>query len=413
MPEAQTLTVKIRLSSHILRDLDTCDSDLSSLELELNKALETPDTSLSVPQFPVTLRYSPQKFQSHTAAVVPVSPNSSIKDEPKVKQLPSTQNDIGSDPKPATFSVPATPASQAPSVGSWSPESAYRTIPPNLILVLRREFGLLNETAEEMSMIEKIIFTLRDPLSATRIGLPVKAVVCNHFECFDFDNFCVFNRIPTGIKTVLRKDLIRRSNEMKKRDKQVATTTGSRGKTDIVSLTRNFVYKPNISGFNNFRKNSTGASQSYPIYRCPVCNKLFELNHLFISDVFNYFIKTTPSEIDRIELRDMVKYRIVEDDINDPHKNQTNAQAEEVIELLSDDDDTQSHSPQLQKEDISDSEATEEEVLVRKSDNNFWDSDDSFDDSFEESYRRYQDQYTAGAGAVRGSGSWEDPVTLD
>lgn len=78
---------------------------------------------------------------------------------------------------------------------------------------------LLNDD-EDIGKIEKMIFSLKDPLSATKISLPVKSTICIHFECFDFDNFCKFSHIPEGIKYVCRKDLVKKNFEKKKSEKR-------------------------------------------------------------------------------------------------------------------------------------------------------------------------------------------------
>lgn len=390
----QNMNVKIRLSPTTLRNLTEepepeydDDSELSALDHELNKALfedSDKENQQKEPNYNVTLKYSLSPERSFK-----LSPNS-----PTTSPAASSNTYIKQEPEPTKTN------------NTKVRQPTYRTIPPNLIMILKREFGLLNETVEEMNMIEKIIFTLRDPLTTTKIRLPVKSIICQHFECFDFDNFCLFNHLPMGIKNVLRKDLIRRSNDLKKRDKMLATQSQEFNKMDIYSLTKRFIYQPNFNTLSNL-------SQNYPMYKCPICNKSFELNQLFISDIFNYFIKTTPMNIDRIELRDMIKYRIVEEEYT------KETDEEEVIVLSEEENDTNTTdpAPQNSKEhhrdhnsDHSDHNSIGEPLGGRSKLNSSRSNSDDFssDDSFEQAYKRYASQHD-----YTGSGSWEDPVTLD
>ncbi|CAH6719512.1 hypothetical protein CLIB1444_02S10264 [[Candida] jaroonii] len=312
--------VRIRLPKRVLEDLE--DSDLSSLEDELNQALTT-DSIL--PRTPVK--------QSTQTDDEPKSLNVTLKYSPRpsstFSSFKSNNNTQITEPdKEVKQEVPEQPNLQASKQPSTVP--GYRGIPPNLTIVLKREFGLLNESSEDLEMIEKIIFTLRDPLSATKIKLPVKSITCSHFECFDFENFCVFNKIPHGIKSILKKDLIRKSFDLKKRDKFLQNTGKDFNPMSIVQLTKNFIYNP---GLNEFKNVGVANQPHYPTYKCPVCNNPFELSQLFISDIINYFIKTTPMDINRIELLDMANYRIV-DDLPQPKKEESH----EVVMLDSDDE---------------------------------------------------------------------------
>lgn len=440
----RNLNVKIRLPSTTLRSFNNDDSELSSLDYELNQALQN-DEGGEVNQsdsFKVSFRYPSPKRETPSLGMTltqnslesPLtSPASALSAPLKVEKVQSVDLEENSN---------NTTSSASPTTKDLA---GYRTIPPNLIIILKREFGLLNETAEELSMIEKIIFTLRDPLSTTKIRLPVKAIVCNHFECFDFDNFCLFNHLPTGIKNVLRKDLIKRSNDLKKRDKKLTNKNKDLNKMDVISLTKSFIYQPNFNTLSNL-------SNTYPMYKCPICNKSFELNQLFISDIFNYFIKTTPIDIDRIELRDMIKYRIVDDEVTGTnHRNKTE-ETEEII-LLSDDeteeeDNTTEPRTKMKKEQEFGGSTLKREFPdfnpldpTENGRKQFKGSTPGFDTDLEDDLpigQRYQDEFDSSNGfnwvyhkknqfewnsnhqqsskpqdEYNGSGSWEDPVTLD
>lgn len=403
------LHVKIRLPKRVLENLE--DSDLSSLEDELNQALTT-DINDILPQTPekqstqvddkprslnVTLKYSPRN----------TSPFSSFKSTTNDTQI--TEPDVKPEIKPEP--QPNLPASE-----QTVKVPGYRSIPPNLTIVLKREFGLLNDSIEDLEMIEKIIFTLRDPLSATKIKLPVKSITCSHFECFDFENFCVFNKIPLGIKSILKKDLIRKSFDLKKRDKFLQNTGKDFNPMSIVQLTKSFIYNP---GVNEFKNVGLQSQPHYPTYKCPVCNNPFELSQLFISDIINYFIKTTPMDINRIELLDMANYRIV-DNIPQPKKEEK----QEVV-LLDSDDDSETEETETPK--TEDQKSNVVLPVLRGFENNGMNNvqlpsfnmdqipgflDDSTE---EEDYGNIPPppRVTNATPTIQGTGSWEDPVTLD
>lgn len=350
--------VKIRLSKLTLLSLDN-DSDLSSLDQELNRALEDTQQTQVDPEFLVSFHYKPKatgrRPSLEPVVLVPVVLEPVVL-VPVVLSLTSVPLSAPlTAPSPSPQAHPQTPtkseptAKLEPKTQSPSPhpshvkvktEPQYRTIPPNLIPVLKREFGLLNETMEELEMIEKIIFTLRDPLTATKIRLPVKTLTCHHFECFDFENFCVFNHLPPGVRNALRKGLIKKSIDMKKRDKLIYDTTMKGGsqteitKAEMASLSEVFKYQPSFNVNPGFKP--------HPMYKCPVCNKSFELNQLFISDIFNFFVKCTPADINRIELRDMMEYRIVpEDEVKVTKKHHT-PEVDDVIVLSDSEEDKSS-----------------------------------------------------------------------
>ena len=248
----------------------------------------------------------------------------------------------------------------------------YRTIPPNLRTTIDRELG------EDLGMIEKMIFTLKDPITATRIRLPVRSTSCAHFECFDFDNFCEFTKIPAGVKAFIRKDLVKRGLELKRYEKLIQKDAGRRKVPPPPQWLQpiHHAYLPNI-----------------PTYKCPVCDTAFPLHQLYISDVFNFFVKFTPSYVHRIEITDRIKYRIIEDE-KEPS---TSAACEDIV-VLSDDDD----EAEVKTEPIT-SNSTHSNHSNHSTSLPF--SDDVFDDGLDEQLALLPQE--------QGSGTWNDPVTVD
>lgn len=394
-----SLKVTIRLPKETLKRIHQED--------EVTKINEASSDVLTDKSMMITLKYSPKK-----------------------EKLQQARNDtIVSDYTPKTESNIAFSSERVEEANNTKEPShsilnnvGYRNIPSNLIFLLKREFGFLNETQEEMEMIDKMVFTLRDPLTAKKIKLPIKSVGCTHFECFDFDNFCVFNHLPYGVRYALRKDLIKKSTDLKKKHKYFADD-----KAPMNSVVKEFKYQPNYTNMAYFKppKGVNSSQHHFPTYKCPVCNRAFLLNQLFISDVLNYFVKTTPMDIDRIELRDMVKYRIVDE------KEMVKEVPQENVVVLSDDDNSDDNETTTQIDDKQRSKSSSgHDGPWGSSLNDPFDSDqDTFgsDDSFLLSYNRYKKQTqsfntssspnnlleSTQIDSYAGSGSWEDPVNLD
>lgn len=392
------VNVTIRLPREILKRIHE-ESELTSMDKTLNEVLTEKTMN-------VTLKYSPKKESLGLLS------GSDISDyKPKVE----------SDMYSSETNTQVTKDTQEP-LPAILRDLGYRNIPSNLIFLLKREFGFLNETEEEIEMIDKMVFTLTDPLTAKKIKLPIKSIGCTHFECFDFDNFCVFNHLPYGVRYALKKDLIKKSTDLKKKHKYFADDSAP-----MNAVVKEFKYQPNYPNVNFYRGPGGNNSQHhFPTYKCPVCNKGFLLNQLFISDILNYFIKTTPMDIYRIELRDMMKYRIVDE------KEMVKEVPKEDVVVLSDEDsdenDDNKNSAQPDRKTHHNSHDTNDNAnLWGSSLNDPYDSDDAFgsDDSFLLSYNNYQRQTqnsnssstqlkrSTQVDSYTGSGSWEDPVTLD
>ena len=51
-----------------------------------------------------------------------------------------------------------------------------------------------------------------------------------------------------------------------------------------------------------------------------MCDEKFGLKQLYISDIFNFFVKTTPLHTTRIELVESDRYKILEDEVVEPQE---------------------------------------------------------------------------------------------
>lgn len=116
-------------------------------------------------------------------------------------------------------------------------QPGYKWIPVNIVPFLQQEVG--GDGDEDLGF-DKFTFSLQDPLTKTRITIPVKSQYCVHIECFDFDTFCLFNKILQGHKNILRKALLQKNveslkeNEKRKRKaetikERIRETQDSRG----------------------------------------------------------------------------------------------------------------------------------------------------------------------------------------
>lgn len=350
---------KDNTDKNIKHEDEDSDSDLSSLDWELNKALSSSNT---LPSSEVT--YKAPSTSQGTQVI--------------------TKND--------------TKESDDRSAG-------YRTIPKNLISIIKKELGDLGDTDDDLGMIEKMVFTLKDPLSASKIGLPVKSSLCQHFECFDFENFCIFNKIPMGVKNLIKKDLAKRNLDLKKSEKlSKLTKPGHKYDGHATNTNASFIHFPSFTpSIKNYKQ--PFAQPKVPTYKCPVCNVSFALNQLYISDVFNFFVKTTPKHIDRIELMDMVRYKIIDDSKANWANTKSNVSHEpEELVILSDDDDDDPPTPHHA---INHKEHTQVDPQLPES------TDDVFNDGLDSELLRLSNLHEHTTDSYKGRGSWEDPVTLD
>ncbi len=358
-------------------ELEDFSDELSSLDIELNKALS------SVTTVAPTERATQPDPEFEPTKVPP--PQVEVKLE-KTTLCPAHTIDAA---KP-------------------HPDDDYRYIPTNLTETIRKE--LTND--DDVGIISKMIFTLKDPLSATKISLPVKLVLCLHFECFDFDTFCVYSKIPDGIKYVTRKDLAKRNYDRKRYEKErrdlqqrIQKQPQNRALTlQLQHIQRSISIPAYTAKFNPYHF----APPKIPVYKCPICDCSFLLHQLYISDAYNYFVKTTPRAVNRVELVDMIKYRILDDRIGSSVP--SNGKADDggtVVVILSDEEEEETAAGKPKQEGVREKGHNEgnANALLNEDEGlyNRTASEEIFNDGLDEALFNLD----------RGAGSWEDPVTID
>lgn len=366
---------KTKLDEPMNPDEDS-ESDLSSLDWELNQALSSSNT---LPSSETSYKVTNQPTQTLVKKEM-IETNVTK----QMKHMKGEEKTQGTDDKLA----------------------GYRMIPKNLISIIKRELGDIGDNDDDLGMIEKMVFTLKDPLSASKMHLPVKSCLCQHFECFDFENFCIFNKIPTGVKTLIKKDLAKRNLDLKKSEmkpKQFVRGSMKYERGVAPSVPINLIHFPTLHApYNQKNYKQAFAQPNIPTYKCPVCNVTFALNQLYISDVFNFFVKTTPKHIDRIELIDMVRYKIIDD--SKPQTSTSNFKTTSVpdeIVVLSDEE------TDLHLQTSRNHEPTQPDSPIYEP------SDDVFDDGLDNELVRLSNLHELADDGYKGEGSWEDPVTLD
>lgn len=248
------------------------------------------------------------------------------------------------------------------------PPPGYRYIPPNLVNTIQRELNFyLDGADEDVEVMGKVVFTLKDPISARKIKLPVKATTCRHFECFDLDTFCMYSQIPQGVKGAVRKRLTQHSLDSRRLERLFVEQQQNIAQ-GLLSARAPGLVQPQFSEHGQMFFGEV-SPKAPPLYKCPLCDERFGLRQLYISDVFNFFVKTTPEHTTRIELVENERYKIVEDE-----------DEEDGVVVLSDDEDGEaSKGPE--------------------SDFGAGDFDDGLDDVL---------QHIEGT-----RGTWNDPLTLD
>ncbi|ODV76888.1 uncharacterized protein CANTADRAFT_24147 [Suhomyces tanzawaensis NRRL Y-17324] len=357
--------VTIRLPQHVLEELEE--------ETELfNYDLEPPRTPKIRPK-PSIASHEDDEDTIFARRTTPKIHPSSHEDEDDVnyKELLRLDQELN---KVLQQPIKKEPASQKEKY------HGYRPIPKNIIPLIEKELARLNpDDSDELGIIDKIVFSLKDPLAASKIRLPVKSSKCIHFECFDFENFCVFNKIPKGIQNLLKKDIAKRNYQklaFEKRRGLRQTTRNQNQDSDVVKI---------ILSPKSFHQNA-------PKYKCPLCDRQFALHELIVDDSYNYFVRNTPQETERIEILDMKQYKIV-----DEMRSKSVTADEEVIVLSSDEDDMVPTYPRL-------STTPAAETTFEDSENEL------FNDGLDEELLNLGSNDNA---YFKGSGSWEDPLTLD
>lgn len=277
----------------------------------------------------------------------------------------------------------------------------YRRIPQPYLSLMKRELSLFTDlnNEEDLSMIQKVIFSLKDPYSGTKIQLPIKSTTCKHFECFDFKTFCQINqsKISAVDQVKLRKELCSRNFEARKLEKLFQEQMKKFGTSLNRIQVPNGKGQPPLYTYPQYSENGqifhfALYNRTPPLFKCPICDQLFGIKQLYISDVFNYFVKVTPKTVERIELLDMARYRIID---NNPIKSSASpglSEKEEVI-VLSDD-------------------SSDEDIKVnnRKKPKKVFssESEDDFNDGLDDMLMSLSKPEEGS-----GMGSWDDPVTLD
>lgn len=336
--------------------------DLSDLDEELNEALQGQS---QVPTFMVTLKY-------RSKALPP----------------PSLSSTNAQKPKSHTSII-------------------YKPVPKNIVPIIEREMSQV-DCDDDFGVVEKVVFSLKDPLSAGRIKIPVKSNRCIHFECFDFDTFCIFNKIPQGVLNLTKKDMSKRSYQ-RLANHHEAVTKESKNSQTPQKLKHEFITI--IDDPTPIRRHSL------PTYKCPLCDLDFVLAELYFSNLLNYFVKTIPPNIDKVELFECNSYRPIED-IRIPQSGATGHDDDQLVIISSDDElDTKIKHEGSNRKDVGldDTLADDTENLL----------DDGLDELFlslgSHNYGTFDSNASPRLGSVlynsneveSGSGSWNDPVTLD
>ncbi|OBA19937.1 hypothetical protein METBIDRAFT_210085 [Metschnikowia bicuspidata var. bicuspidata NRRL YB-4993] len=295
-----TSSFQIRLSDTTGSDTDgNSSSELSALDSQINQVLSP------------NLTISSQKpyFQRHTTQPI----------ERSVKNMPPIHSLLPEFFKPhATVKGP--------------PPPGYRNIPPNLVYAINRELNIWMETPsdDDIEMVEKLVFTLKDPIVKTKIKLPIKATTCRHFECFDFQTFCEFHGLKPGVKSLLKSTLVQQSREARaaenlflRQQQRIAAKTLS---SDAPEILFPFFSEHGQMFFTELY------NRTPPLYKCPLCDEKFGLKQLYISDIFNFFVKTTPLHITKVQLEG-ARFKIVEDD-----KLESTKEEAEIVDLSEEDE---------------------------------------------------------------------------
>lgn len=326
-------------------DSDSDDSDISSLDEQLNHALTSTTTAPT---------QSPKAPRSGTAAWRAILP---------------------------TLYKPVIARTSPPPPG-------YRNIPSNLVNAIQRELNLFFDTGgdDELEVVGRVIFSLKDPYSATKIKLPVKATTCRHFECFDLENFSVFHKLAPGITRGLKKELVMKSHESRKLEQLFMKQQQQISNGTLLFKAPGLIY-PQFSEHGQMFFSDV-YNRTPPLYKCPLCDEKFGLKQLYISDIFNFFVKTTPLSTTRIELVETDRYRILEEESADNHD-----EASDLV-VLSEDDDSDDdkrvkneHEPKQERVDPANKSFSAED----------------FNDGLDDVLLKIS----------QGDGTWGNPMTLD
>lgn len=295
----------------------------------------------------------------------------------------------------------------------------YRNIPQPYLALMKRELSLFTDSNDDdLHMIQKVIFSLKDPYSGTKIRLPIKLTSCKHFECFDFDTFCMINtaKIPPMERARIRKELCLKNFEARKLEKLFQEQQRLHGGKLLSRI--KLPTKPPTYTYPQFSEHGQMFhfpvyNKTPPLFKCPVCDQLFGIKQLYISDVFNYFVKTTPKTVERIELLDMQRFRIIDSTIKTSASPGPSAR-EEIILLSDESDSDDDNRPSSNHDDNSNSNHEDEGLAASDALPTALLDELMFDDGLDQMLLALSNAAAASAAAVgKGAGSWDDPVTLD
>ncbi|RKP30613.1 hypothetical protein METBISCDRAFT_3765, partial [Metschnikowia bicuspidata] len=267
------------------------------------------------------------------------------------------------------------------------PPPGFRNIPPNLVNAIQRELNFFFDTTtdDDVEVVGKMVFSLKDPITRTKIKLPIKSTVCRHFECFDFNNFCLFHELPPGTQNGLRSNLYMQSKESRETEGKFYRQQALIAEGKLLIKSPGLVF-PQFSEYGQMFFTDLYHRTS-PLYKCPLCDERFGLKQLYISDVFNFFVKTTPAHVTKIELVEHDRYKIIEEEKSDKYEQLFN-----VVDL---DNDEETDSAGQENGNTNHREQTGN-VADRSISEDF---NDGLDDVL--------------VGLTREDGTWLHPVTLD
>lgn len=310
----------------LLNIFDFDVGEFDELETELNRALNQPQTE--------------RRRSSENRGLDIIE---ALKASPRRRDLSSGKSENLSALPSKPPLQPVTPTRRRKTTKCNPPLSTrqaanYKSVPANIAPILQSELPGFQDEDDDGIKIESMIFSLKDPLGGSKIKLPVRSRFCLHFECFDYENFCLFYKIPTSIKDITRKNLIQHNFDelARRKNSSQSSSQGSQKQSgrqatyqQIIPYQANFGSDYNsplviqqlklspyvkivdnpLPGDNYTSSFIAPGYQSCPFYSCPICSTKFPLNALLISDAFNYFVRITSPLAEGIELVGLEKYR--------------------------------------------------------------------------------------------------------
>lgn len=277
------------------------------------------------------------------------------------------------------------------------PPAGYRNIPSNLVNAIQRELNLFFDTGgdDELEVVGRVIFSLKDPYSATKIRVPVKATTCRHFECFDLENFSVFHKMAPGITRGLKRELVLKSHELRKLEQLFLRQQQMISEGTLLFKAPGVIY-PQFSEHGQMFFSDV-YNRTPPLYKCPLCDEKFGLKQLYISDIFNFFVKTTPLSTTRIELVETDRYKILEEEVSEPHQ-----ETQEMVVLSEDEDEVKKELEEPDGNSATNRNGSSEKTERPNTANTSFSAED-FNDGLDDMLIKIS----------QGDGTWGNPMTLD